>query len=216
MIDALSQSGVFEEIADEVMESLVLPRGLEVVFAPCGTANASYDPTTKRVTMCYELFAEFDSIFSTPEASPEEAFDAILGAGSFVLFHEVGHALVDLLDLPITGREEDSVDSLAAWVLLQGERESDVFAAIEWFDAHAVASENGRSEDLPFWDEHSLNSQRVYDVACLVYGSDPQRYADMVGPDALPQERAVRCPGEYQQKEKAWDQLLSPYYPASP
>ncbi|MGB2924306.1 MAG: DUF4344 domain-containing metallopeptidase [Limnothrix sp.] len=28
-------------------------------------------------------------------------------------------------------------------------------------------------EDLPFWDEHALSSQRFYNTACLIYGSDP-------------------------------------------
>ena len=50
--------------------------------------------------------------------------------------------------------------------------------------------------DLPFWGEHSLAAQRQYDIACLVYGSDPETWAHLVAPDLLPVERAARCPAE--------------------
>ena len=30
-------------------------------------------------------------------------------------FHELGHALIDAWDLPITGREEDAADQLPTW-----------------------------------------------------------------------------------------------------
>lgn len=34
-------------------------------------------------------------------------------------YHEVGHALVDVLELPITGKEEDAVDQLSTYVLVE-------------------------------------------------------------------------------------------------
>ena len=44
----------------------------------------------------------------------------MLGSGAFLLQHETGHALVHLLDLPFTGREEVAVDDLAAVSSLRG------------------------------------------------------------------------------------------------
>ena len=76
--------------------------------------------------------------------------------------------------------------------------------------------ETGRSEDLAFWDEHSLNGQRVYSITCLIYGSDPDSFAELVGEDGLPAERAARCPGEYKQKSRAWDRLLAPHLAVVP
>ena len=64
---------------------------------------------------------------------------------------------------------------------------------------------------MPFWDEHSLNEQRVYDIACLVFGSDPEAFSGLVSPEFLPAERAQRCEAEYEQKSRAWSQLLGPY-----
>ena len=135
----------------------------------------------------------------------------MLGSGAFLLQHETGHALVHLLDLPITGREEDAVDNLATVILIEGEAHDALFAAITNFGALSAEMESG-DHPLPVWNEHSLSAQRLFDVACLLYGSDPKAFADLVGPEGLPEERAQRCPGEYQQKQRAWDTLLAPFY----
>jgi hypothetical protein len=30
-----------------------------------------------------------------------------------------------------------------------------------------------------YWDSHSLEIQRFYNIVCLIYGSDPERFRDM-------------------------------------
>ncbi len=210
LAQGLRDSGVYEVVADTVSSAVALPVDLPVDFAPCGQANAFYDPNQRRITMCYEFFGLFASVFAGDDIGDEEFAESVLGAGAFFMLHEIGHALVHLFEIPITGREEDSVDSLATLILIHGEGEGALFAAIDNFGA--MAASMGDDAELPFWDEHSLNQQRLYDVACLIFGSNPEAYAGMVGPDALPEERAVRCPAEFQQKNQAWDVLLEPYF----
>jgi hypothetical protein len=65
---------------------------------------------------------------------------------------------------------------------------------------------------MVFWDEHSFSKTRLYDMMCLVYGSNPAGNAGMVGPDKLPEQRAVRCETEYKRAEHAWFKLLDPYF----
>jgi len=51
------------------------------------------------------------------DALPEKEIDAkVLQVGEFVFYHEMGHALVDAYQLPVLGKEEDAVDTLAAIV----------------------------------------------------------------------------------------------------
>ncbi len=209
LAQGLRDSGVYETVAETVSSAVALPHDLPVDFAACGQANAFYDPGQRRITMCYEFFGLFASVFAGDDVGDDEFAESVLGAGAFFLLHEIGHALVHLFEIPITGREEDSVDSLATLILIHGEGQSALFAAIDNFGA--MADSMGDAE-LPFWDEHSLNQQRLYDVACLIFGSNPEAYAGMVGHDALPEERAVRCPAEFQQKNQAWDVLLAPYF----
>ena len=59
-----------------------------------------------------------------------------------------------------------------------------------------------------FADEHSLNEQRVYNMLCWVYGSDPDKYGSMVDDELLPAARAERCEGEYRQLDRSWSRLL--------
>lgn len=205
---SLAGSGVFEGIAEAVTSVVALPSDIDTVFTTCGVANAFY--LDGRVTMCYEFFDLFTSIFLQTSDDPQVVLESVLGTGAWVYLHELGHALVDQLEIPITGREEDSVDTLATLILLLGDSEGAVLSAADNFYFMARAAEG--EENLPYWDQHSLDAQRQYDIACLVYGSDPENWAHLVGPALLPIERAEACPAEFAQKSLGWDRLLAPHY----
>jgi hypothetical protein len=70
-----------------------------------------------------------------------------------------------------------------------------------------------RPKDAPvaFWDEHSLNEQRYYNLVCMIYGSDPKRFANLVGDDMLPAERAGRCRGEFADAVDAFNETFGPH-----
>lgn len=197
---------LYESIADAVNEELRLPRDVMVFFDSCGEANAFYDPESKSIILCYELLERAAATFEELDLDDEEHAGAVLGVSGFFFLHELGHALVDVLDLPVTGREEDAVDDLAGLILVRGEAEDAAFAAMLQF---AAFSED--VEELPFWDEHSLDEQRFYSVACLLYGSNPEAYEFLVADDMLPEERAERCGEEYERKDRAWSALLAPH-----
>jgi hypothetical protein len=210
MAKVLKEEKVFD-IALPLAAQLRLPQDLPVSFEECGEQNAYYDTGTRSITMCYELFTQLGEMFADPDSTDEEVGEAILGAAFFIFLHEFGHALVHLLDLPITGKEEDAVDDFPTLVLINAGEEAAAAAAISHFGTLAEEYESGRSEDLAFWDEHSLNAQRVYGITCLIYGSDPEAYAVLAGEDGLPEARAARCPEEYKQKSRSWDKLLAPH-----
>lgn len=210
MAQVLKEERVFD-IALPLARQLRLPQDLPVSFEECGEQNAFYSMESRSITMCYELFTQLGEMFADPESTDEEVGEAILGAAFFIFLHEFGHGLVDLLDLPITGKEEDAVDDFATLVLINAGEDAAAASAISHFGTLADQYESGDSTDLAFWDEHSLNAQRVYSIACLLYGSDPEGYAELVGDDGLPADRAARCPEEYRLKSRAWDRLLEPH-----
>ena len=74
-----------------------------------------------------------------------------------------------------------------------------------------LAMEETGLDETPFWTEHSLSIQRSYNITCLVYGSDPEEYADFVADDYLPEERAEGCEEEYLQAADAWGMLLADF-----
>jgi hypothetical protein len=197
-----------ETFAAQLNTNFPLPRNVPLVFGECGDPNAFYSPSEGRVTFCYEMIEYLNSIFSRSAQNPAQLRESMDGAFAFIMMHEVGHALRHQLDLPVTGREEDAADQLAALVLLQ-DGDKGANAAV----AGALALQTGNQfDDSDYADEHSLGPQRLYNIVCWIYGSDPVKYQHWVRNGVLPQARAVRCPAEYEQMAKAWTRLLSMHY----
>lgn len=215
----LREAQLFDVTVDELNETLGLPTDLEIVFLECGTVNAFYSSDETRILMCYELVQFFAEQFAALYEKEEEIENAVADSTIFVFHHELGHALVHLLEIPITGKEEDAVDDLATLVLLhewEGGADSALNAAESFYmigEAQETSPDETAVEQLPYYDEHSLGKQRYYQIACIVYGSNPEEHAHLVG-DALPEERAVRCPSEYQQKATSWERLLADHFAA--
>ncbi|MGI0493925.1 DUF4344 domain-containing metallopeptidase [Alkalinema pantanalense CENA528] len=205
----MQESRLYETIAEELNKVLLLPTDVTIALAECGTENAFYSADHKSIVMCDELLAYFGRLFAPTATSDQDLGESMLYTNLFVFFHELGHGLIDLYDLPTTGREEDAVDEFSTILLLEAgtDGEKAVLNAAHWF---ALQSEQP-SEDLAFWDEHSLDLQRFYGIACLVYGKDPEKFSDLVKEGLLPEARAQRCGREYAKKSQSWDKLLVPH-----
>ena len=207
------ETQLFEETVKALNETLILPSDVAVTLRECGEINAFYEPDAKRISMCYELVGYFAEMFladAETEEDAETAGVAVAGATLFIFFHEAGHALIDLFDLPVTGKEEDAVDQLATLILLEAGPEGED-AALDAASSFLTEDEEISEEEMAFWDEHSLDEQRFYNVICWIYGKSPKDFQDLVEDGSLPAERAERCPAEYEKMSGAWDTLLAPY-----
>ncbi|MFB7578580.1 DUF4344 domain-containing metallopeptidase [Streptomyces hydrogenans] len=186
--------------------------------------NPYWDEETGRITYCYGFVDDARRVFSrvdtdgTPAERAAAVDEDVVGLSNGVLFHELGHALVDLYDLPVTGREEDAVDQLAVLLLASGdERHADyAISAINAWGAMWEASEGGDPGVAGYSDVHSMDGQRFFNWACWLYGSDPARFADAVddegNPDGvLPRDRAALCPAEFRRVDSSWRTLLAPH-----
>ena len=201
----MKESQAFETLVTGLNSRYTLPRPLTISGTECGYANAYYSPRDEAITFCYELYDMLGSIFVDDGQWSVEQQEAVDGAVNFILMHEVGHAFVDLFDLPITGREEDAVDQLATMVLIDG-GDKGAMAALNGVMALQPAEDQFDQSD--FADEHSLGPVRMFNVICWIFGSNPTKYGGLVEGGHLPQERAVRCPSEYEQLSKSWRRLL--------
>jgi peptidoglycan hydrolase-like protein with peptidoglycan-binding domain len=201
-----------------------LPRQLRYVGAECGTVNAFYSPKDSAIVLCYELVASLEqqALKLAEKADPKSN---ILGAYiasniRFILLHETGHALIDMLNLPSTGREEDAVDQMAAMMILLnpgGKETSDQIAevlrmAAIWFQNNASVGDDASQNMQVFADEHSLSEQRFYNLLCYMYGHDSDAYDWIVREKFLPEARAARCFDESRKMFKAWAALLAPHF----
>ena len=210
--DRLKQARALELI-QKLISPLRLPRPLLLKVSGCdGVSNAWYDGSF--VTVCYEYLA--DILKNVPEGTLPSGVtqqDAILGPLLDVFLHETGHAVFDMLQVPVITREEDAADAFSAYIMLQ-------FGKV---DAHRLILGSAyqykadvASPELPvpltkFADEHGIPAQRFYNVLCIAYGADQKLFADIVEKGYLPKDRAEGCDGEYEQTAFAFKNLIGPY-----
>jgi hypothetical protein len=203
---AFQKDDPLHELVARLNQSLRLPTTLGLRYAECGEANAYYDRDNREVLLCFELIEKLADDFAPQLDNDADLAEAVTSAHIFITLHEVGHALVDVLELPITGREEDAVDQLSAWLLI-GE-ESGNAAVLDAAVSFSLASERYDLAENDFADLHSLDRQRYYNMVCWVIGSDPQAHAGLAHEAGLPDTRAATCAEEYQRLDRSWSKLL--------
>lgn len=145
------------------------------------------------------------------EEELREAESFAVGNIVWVLYHEIGHLLVDAFRLPILGREEDAVDNLATVILLEERspvKDAFLIAAVDAF--FLMGESAGRSRTLAYHG-HGFNEQRAFQLACLMLGSDPATFAGFADTAGLPEQRRQSCAYEYQKARESWFNVLNPY-----
>lgn len=127
------------------------------------------------------------------------------------LYHELGHALIDILELPVFGPEEFAVDLFAVVMMNRMHDEAgamdmayDVAAA---YDAGATY-EHASGSTPSMWDVHGSDQQRYYNLVCLMYGANPEARESLADELGLPVERAETCEDEYAMTARAWGGVL--------
>lgn len=140
------------------------------------------------------------------------------GAMISIFFHESGHMMISELKLPAIGPEEDAADEFAAFFLTDAlkaapENQKGIFAMIVYSGALFWKLSAARSDvtRFPFYDEHSPDARRYYNILCIATGADPLRFIPMAVKDGVPESRLAKCAEEYKKKYAAWQMLIEPH-----
>jgi Putative metallopeptidase len=199
----------------ELLSPLRLPRPLMLKLKGCnGEANAWYDYDDMDVTVCYELIQK--NIDDAPKETTPAGItreDAIIGPLAEIFLHETAHAIFDLLEVPVLGREEDAADLVAAYILLKFKKEEarKLLAGVAYMYGTQAKIMQPQIRLDKFADEHGVPAQRYFNYLCMAYGDNPELYADAVTLGGLPKGRAERCAAEYEQIDFAFKKLITPY-----
>jgi hypothetical protein len=210
-----SNQQALEKVIANLNERLALPFDIVVSFEDCHDPDAFYEPKTHQLSVCYQLIDEYYDLFSRKIKDKDKLDAAVRGAVASTFFHELGHALVDAWQIPVTGKEEDAVDQLSTLVLIRQSEEGERMA-LDGAVSFKLYADRDKGWEKIYWDEHSLDEQRFYDTICLVYGHDPEKYAYLVQDGTLPEERAELCREDYPRVAKSWERLLKPYLKQPP
>jgi Putative metallopeptidase len=210
------EASEFGGLVEMISGQLALPETIDVVARECGMVNAFYNRKEKKITICYELMAYHALSFKADYNTAEDVKRLVNDTTIFTFFHELGHGLVDVLELPVLGREEDVADEFAGLTLLRL-NDAGKNAVLTASDSFIFKPESAKKEEQAdeatdeFSDEHSLDLQRSYGLSCLAYGSDQVFFADIKKNKTLPDRRLKRCPIEYEKKSKSLDRLMAPH-----
>ena len=201
------------ELLQELLSPLRLSYPLTLKVAGCdGSANAWYDDEV--VTVCYEMLA--DILKSAPTQDLPGGLsrtDTVLGPILAVFLHETAHAVFNMLQIPVLGREEDAADQFAAYVMLRLSKDEARRTILGYAYHHAIQMPGSQAtvSIRSLSDEHSTPAQRAFNILCIAYGADKTLFADVVEKGFLPKDRAEVCAREYDDLDFAMTKLIRPH-----
>jgi hypothetical protein len=200
METTLRKSGVLERVAHRVEQVATLPSDIRVRVKSC-TDGTGYIVEDNVVELCVQDIV--DAREAVEESDEKDVKGTVLGIAEGTLLHELGHALIDVRRLPVTGREEDVADQFEVWQAVVGLKNPDVVLS-DAFDYQLSDETYEQADD----DEHGRDAQRAINLLCWLYGSDPKGWRDLVDGDPLTKYRAPQCRDEWKALVYAWKTLL--------
>jgi len=143
----------------------------------------------------------------------ENAVAFVVGNMLFVLLHELAHAVIADLEIPVLGWVEDAADQFAIlrmlWVGSAFTHRVLADATKGWF--FSARRDRKEGEPLAFYDEHSLDQQRAYHIVCLMVGHNPNEMVDLANEMKLPDDRRESCKKDFAQASSSWTVALKPH-----
>ncbi|MCS6873323.1 MAG: DUF4344 domain-containing metallopeptidase [Pyrinomonadaceae bacterium] len=206
--EKIRQEKLLEKAADKLNQLLILPKDINIILKECNESNSSYDSQTSSIVICLNMVRYFENLFLSETSDMDEARQKAFDAMKFVFLHELGHALIDVYELPIIGNEEDAADKLSSFICINKLGEEGIKAVLTAAEAFRIEAKKNKGV-TDFSDEHLLSEQRFYNSLCLIYGFLPEKYAYLVNNKYLPASRASKCQEEYARVVKSSIQLLS-------
>ena len=134
-----------------------------------------------------------------------------------IIFHEIGHLVIDELNVPIFNNEEDVADSFMAWYLIHtpdnyetrenyeewSEQPHKVIKAISDFYYYRTLLGEDYS-DTNEYGNHSTDNKRFFNIACFMKGANPEVFDSYITKRNLSYILDGQCNYNYYQMDDAW------------
>ena len=101
----------------DVLAFTVLLVGWGLDFAQPALSDSPQFET--RLQEATKALASYPSLKNVSEQKRQQLTEFVVGNMLFVFVHEMGHALVHEMDVPVLGREEDAADAFATLTMLK-------------------------------------------------------------------------------------------------
>ncbi|MCT4626721.1 DUF4344 domain-containing metallopeptidase [Halodesulfovibrio sp.] len=197
------QSEVAEEIAQIVEEWSLLKKDVTLRFGTVlGPHFAVLDNGKLEIHIPYDFFSNTQKLFAAKKyAETKDATTAALNSLHHTIYHELGHAIIHSQPTGIPAQlEEHAVDTLSAILLISIYEDGAEIASSAAKAFQLLATET----ESPLHTKNDI--QRFQEINCLVYGSNPRKYAALL--EDLPTMTESICPTRFQKTHKQWEQIF--------
>ena len=226
-IERVRGAQLAERMAALVNGSLMIKSDIGVGIESCSQRNAFFSPQSRAIVICSEFIElmlitahnDKDFMMTLPEEQFVKGMDGVIWG---IFFHELAHAIIYTNKVAVPGREEDVADQFAVWYAVNFlDKDTPVVMPTIWFwgrmaKARDITAMSEQARRSFMSNEHSLDEQRVYNLACLALGTGTEGGRKTAKFAGLPNERAQRCPGEYAQVEMGIKSLFKKYFKVRP
>lgn len=132
----------------------------------------------------------------------------ILGTAIDVMFHEGGHLVIDVFDLPILGQEEDAADNFGTLALLSMEDEFASTALMQGISGWYLLSAYSEIGELEFFGRHDLGVQRASRKVCHLISAEPETFGVLGQELNLDEESTSDCGAQFRETLTHWGTAL--------
>ncbi|SDZ42516.1 Putative metallopeptidase [Jannaschia faecimaris] len=138
--------------------------------------------------------------------APAARADFVISNLRFTLYHELGHAVIDQLALPVFGPQENAADSFGLVLADRMHSESELARIIT--DMTALARLEAEEELFDPWDEYMPGAQRLARAICLYYGLNAEARLETARGLGMPTGSKRGCAEDARATKAAWISVL--------
>lgn len=167
-----------------------------MTLAPLQAPNAQEDAAASEY-----IFSEDEDLF-------------LLGNTVDILFHEGGHLVIDLFEIPILGQEEDAADNFATLSLLSIDDEFASFAISQAIFGDYLRSAIDGVPDMSataYFGRHDLDIQRASRKLCYLASARPETYGELAREFNLGEELTADCNDRLAATLQRWVRTLEDF-----
>lgn len=211
----LLKSGIVRDLEEIIEKTLKVNKPINIYFVDDNTTigNAYFMPSCNCIKISFDIIKKYASNASTTFTNINYG-DAVNGAMSLILMHELAHYLIYNYDIPITGKEENAADQFAIMALLLASNYDVKF--YNFAQLGIIGSFNDKPvNNREMVNVHAPTMERYYDMLTMFCGANLQnaKRLGLIGDKIfqLPTIRAINCEREYNSSAYTWRTLMKDY-----
>jgi hypothetical protein len=193
-----------------------IPNTVKILVADCGSKNSRYNFEERTIYICYETLHEKVNDYSKFPKNNEEYVQRVFKNSVFTFWHEIGHAMMHQLNLPIKTEslnEEDLADEFAVLSMIwrQDSKWTNSIITSSLHYKNKTIKRKNKGLGMANYEFHSPDLERYYNMNCLLFGMKSMSFSRLEKLLNAQPKRAAQCKAYAQQRNDYWAKLLKPY-----